>query len=383
MTGTRRHPTAGHHIAGRRAPRVRSVVIIGAGGQIGSNLVPHIGKMTEVGRVTLIDQDVYSSLNLAAQMIDPGDIGHPKATAQARKLRRMRPDLRVVPIVAPVEFVPLGLLRADVILSCLDSRRARQEVNRIALRLGVPMIDAGVNGAWLLARVSGYVPGAKHACLECAWSDRDYETLEQVYSCVGERIPVAPTRSISSLGALAASLQAIECHKILAGSPGVVAFDREILIDAAHHILYRTAMAPNPNCRLGNHAAWRIEPLQRSPDRVSLGQALALGPSGKGRWNGGGLRVEASPFIRRLVCSHCGHQRSLLRHRASLAAGGPRCRKCGAGMAAPGFDTLDRLSAAELPERTLRRSLRTLGLRSGDVFSVGDARRENHYEFAG
>jgi molybdopterin/thiamine biosynthesis adenylyltransferase len=383
MPGTRRHRTAGRHASGRPSPGGRSVVIIGAGGQIGSNVVPHIGKMTEVSRVTLLDQDRYEQHNLAAQMIDPGDVGRPKATAQARKLRRMRPDLRVVSIVAPVEIVPLGLLRADVILSCLDSRRARQEVNRIALRLGVPMIDAGVNGAGLLARVSGYQPGAKHACRECAWSDRDYETLEQVYSCAGEKIPVAPTRSISSLGALAASLQAIECHKILAGSPGVVAFDREILIDAAHHTLYRTAMAPNPDCRLGNHAAWRIEPLQRPPDRISLGQALTLGPSGKGRWNGGGLRVEASPFIQRLVCIGCGHQRSLLRHRASLTEGGQRCRKCGTRMVAPGFDTRDRLSAAELPERTLRRSLKTLGLRSGDVFSVGDARRENHYEVAG
>ena len=339
-----------------RKQRGRTVVIIGAGGNIGSSLVPHIGKMTGVSRVTLVDQDIYEARNLGAQMIGAGDVGRPKASVQARTLRRMRPDMHVEAVVAPVEVVPLGLLRADVILSCLDSRRSRQEVNRVSLRLGVPMIDAGVDGEKLLARVSGYMPGAGHACLECAWGDFHYETMERVYSCIGERAPAAPTRAISSLGALAASLQALECHKHLTGHPGVVAFDREILIDAAHHNFYRTTLAPNPSCRLGDHAVWRIEPLHRPVERISLRQALALGPSANGRRNAGALRVEASPFITRIVCSRCGYERALLRHRASLAASAPRCRKCGAGMLTPGFHMHDRLSAAELPDQTLRRS---------------------------
>jgi len=58
-----------------------------------------------------------------------------------------------------VENVPLGQLRSDLILAGLDSRRARMEVNRAALRLGLPWFDAGVLGEDLLVRITRYRPG--------------------------------------------------------------------------------------------------------------------------------------------------------------------------------------------------------------------------------
>ncbi|MDX6614340.1 MAG: molybdopterin-synthase adenylyltransferase, partial [Blastocatellia bacterium] len=105
--------------------KTKSVVVIGAGGNIGSHLVPHLGRMPNVARVTLIDRDVYEPPNLLTQDITPRDVGRRKALVQARRLARINPDLRVRAIAEAVERVPLGLLRADVILACLDSRRAR------------------------------------------------------------------------------------------------------------------------------------------------------------------------------------------------------------------------------------------------------------------
>jgi len=124
----------------------RHIATIGAGGNIGSHLVPHLGRLPGIERVTLVDPDNYERRNLWSQDITPGAIGRSKARVQARRLQRINPQLRVEAIASAVEDVPLGRLRCDLILACLDSRRARQTVNEVAWRLGIPWIDAGVLG---------------------------------------------------------------------------------------------------------------------------------------------------------------------------------------------------------------------------------------------
>jgi molybdopterin/thiamine biosynthesis adenylyltransferase len=130
----------------------RRLALIGLG-NIGSHLAPLAAAMPGVGSVTLIDPDSYEEKNLGAQAITPADVGMAKAIVQARRLQEINPRLRVTPIVERVENVPLGALRADVIAGCLDSRRARRWLNRMAWRLGVPLVDAGVRAEGMLARV--------------------------------------------------------------------------------------------------------------------------------------------------------------------------------------------------------------------------------------
>ncbi len=337
----------------------KRVTVVGAGGNIGSHLVSHLARMPGLERVTLVDRDRYELGNLAGQDIEPRDVGGAKALVQARRLRRINPLLRVEAVVAAVEDVPLGRLRADVILACLDSLRARQYVNEAAWRLGAPWIDAGVRGDGLLARMNAYVPGdAAGPCLECAWSEADYAALEQVYPCRGAEAP-APSRSPSALGALAASLQALECQELLGGKAEAVAAGRQVTIDARWHKHYVTTIRRNPKCRF-DHENWRVEALECHPGRFTVREALDLG---------GEIRVDGTPFVRRLVCMGCGYRRRvglrLLRPRA------PGCPECGRTLVAPGSDRLVRLDAS-LPARWLSRSLASLGLRAGDVFGGGD-----------
>ena len=56
---------------------MKSVTLIGAGGNIGSHLVPHLGRMPGVERITLVDRDIYEERNLFSQDILPGDIARP------------------------------------------------------------------------------------------------------------------------------------------------------------------------------------------------------------------------------------------------------------------------------------------------------------------
>jgi molybdopterin/thiamine biosynthesis adenylyltransferase len=363
-------------LRGSQASREKSVVIAGAGGNIGSHLVPHLARMPHVGRLTLIDKDVYEARNIYAQDITPRDVGKPKAVVQARRLRRIRPSLRVEAINDAVERVPLGTLRSDVILSCLDSRISRQQLNQFAWRLGIPLIDAGVEAGGLLARVNVYVPGPDTPCLECAWDDRDYDALEQTYPCLGY-VDVAATNAPSSLGSLAASLQALECLKLLDGRVDQAALSRQVLLDATHHNQYVTAFRRNSNCRFSGHEVWRIRTLDQSARDLTLSEALGLVRSEDGR--SAVLRVEGKPFATRLSCTGCGATRSLVSLECSLRKNQTTCT-CGGRMIATGFDILEELSANVVPQRVLRRSLRSLGLRPGEMFTVSADGKESHYE---
>ena len=355
----------------------KHVLVVGAGGNIGSHLVPHLARMPGVGRVSLVDRDTYEAGNLQGQAISERDLGKWKARVQAAKLRAIRTirsGLTVSPICEPVERLPLGRLRADVILACLDSRRARQTVNQAALRLGVAWIDSGVKGDDCLARVNVYRPGPKNPCLECAWDERDYRNLEQEYPCLGGMTTPPSTGAASSLGALAASLQAIECAKLLEGS---VEAGLQVLIDAAHHKLLVTRFTRNPDCRIGSHEARRIRKLAEGPDELTLGETLGLG---RDRLESTSLRVEGKSFVRVLICGACSRRGEALQLVADWAAFSRTCRRCRGSMTALGFDVVDSIERSTLSSRSLGRSLRTLGFREGEVFTVSSRAQEKHFE---
>ena len=177
------------------------VVLVGVG-NIGSFLVPLLARDQEIGELVIIDRDRYETHNLANQDIKPADVGRWKAGVQARRTRRIAPDLEVRSLTKDIERVPWGMLRGEVILTCLDSRRARMFVNLLSRRLGVLWIDAGVGGGGQLVRVSVYPPGTDEPCLECSWDARDYELVEQDYPCdgpAGSMIENTPTGGSSSL----------------------------------------------------------------------------------------------------------------------------------------------------------------------------------------
>ncbi|HSB08828.1 MAG TPA: ThiF family adenylyltransferase [Blastocatellia bacterium] len=357
----------------------KRVVVVGAGGNIGSHLVSHLARMSGLDCITLIDRDVYELANLRSQDITPGDVGKFKAHVQALKLRRINRAIQVNAVAEAVERVPLGRLRAAAILACLDSRIARQHVNQFAWRLGVPLIDAGVEPGSLLARINVYVPGPEHPCLECAWDDRDYQALEQTYACRGATTSAPPTNAPSSLGALAASLQAIECQKILSGHHGLVAVSRQVLVDASHHRHFVTAFRRNSNCRFAGHEVWRIEKLDHSPREMTVADALTLG-----RRNGSGvLRIEGKPFATRLTCPSCGEGRRIFALECSLGRSKRRCGRCGSRTVANGFDLLEELDGSTLKTAVRNRSLWSLGLRSAEIFTIRHDDAELHYELSG
>ena len=110
------------------------VVVIGAG-STGSHALPEIARLPGVGRISVVESSAYEWANLPSQHIDRLDVGKPKAEAQAQKLRLIKPQLQVRPMVCRIEDVPLALLDGDVIVVCVDAKLPRQRANEIACSL--------------------------------------------------------------------------------------------------------------------------------------------------------------------------------------------------------------------------------------------------------
>ncbi|MGD2218227.1 MAG: ThiF family adenylyltransferase [Gemmatimonadales bacterium] len=350
------------------------VVVVGLG-NIGSCLAGYLARLQAIRKITVVDHDVYELPNLESQDIAAREIGRSKAAVVARRLRAIDPELEVTPLARRVETVPRGLLRADVILAALDSKAARVSVNEIAWRLGVPFVDAGVEPTGGLARIAVYLPGPKAPCYECALCDADYENLEQVHWCTGEAAAAA-TNAPAYLGALAASLAAAECEKLLSGRLSESLAGREVVVSARHQTHFVTRYRRNERCRF-DHRVWTIETLDARADRFSVEQLRALG-NGSGDAAALQLRVEGQRFHTRLRCSACGETYEVLQlSRWPIAR---RCQRCGGSLIPLGFYSYDRLDLAALPTSTTRRSLQSVGLRDGDVFSLTSGEHERHFE---
>lgn len=355
-------------------PRVCRVVIVGAGGNIGSHLVPHLARLPMITEVFLVDADIYEEKNLATQDITASDVGQEKVEVQARRMLRIRPELRVTTAARPVETLPLGRLRGNILLGCVDSRRARQVLNEIAWALDMPWIDAGVLADHMLARVSRYAPSAESACLECAWSQQDYALVEQSYPC--DRFPVgaASTNAPSGLGALAAALQALECERALNLADDGHGLAHEILIDAAYHHLYSTKLNRNSAC-LFDHARLNIRPLSLDAACATVSDLLdAHRAASDAPQVPRSFRVYGQAFAGELVCREGCAQPPYAPYVLSRALDEQRkCASCGGPLNAPGFSVQPSLSTGGNRMALSRTVLRDLGIQERDVLCIEDA----------
>jgi molybdopterin/thiamine biosynthesis adenylyltransferase len=354
------------------------VVVIGAGA-IGSHLLPHLARSPHVARLTVIDRDRYEAGNTRGQDIDGRDIGRPKALAQARRLRRINPDLPITPIRAAVERLPLGVLRGSVILTALDSRKARMVVNQAAWRLGVPWIDAGVHADGMLARVRVFLPADDHPCLECAWGQEDYDALEQTYPCAPGVTP-GSTGAPSTLGALAAALQAAECDRLLAADSTHAPIAREVLLDVAHHAHSVTTFRRNPFCRMPDHAGWRIGALGTSPDRTTVDEVLALGSTLRGAAASLAFGIAGQRIAMTLRCDRCEVAHTTCQTERHARVSRPHCPRCGGPLRTTGFGLHDFAPAAAVPPELRQRRLSDIGVRPRDVVTLRTPEVDAHFE---
>lgn len=112
---------------------IESVAIIGVGGS-GSIFVSHLCRIwqawTKLGgepfSIHLYDNDVVSEANLARQCFCEEDIGRPKATVLAQRMRAFY----AIPVEAHVERFKFSLYSTsyDVVVGCVDNIASRKQL---------------------------------------------------------------------------------------------------------------------------------------------------------------------------------------------------------------------------------------------------------------
>jgi len=168
VTALHREPgSAGRDRSGRGVDR--PAVLVGLGG-LGA---PAAAALAEGGArsLRLIDGDQVELSNLPRQpLYTRADIGRAKVEVAAERLLARFPDARVT--TYPERLEPDSVARllagAAVILDGTDNFASKLLLNQAAIRLGVPLVHAGVLG--MEGQLFTILPG-ETACLRCLFSE--------------------------------------------------------------------------------------------------------------------------------------------------------------------------------------------------------------------
>lgn len=152
-------------------------VLVAGAGALGNEVVKNLA-LFGVGHIYVVDFDRIEISNLTRSVLfrEEDAYSHAfKADIVAKRAREINPQIEVTPIVGNLfSEVGFGLYRSvDVIIGCLDSRLARYQLNRMAMRAGKNWIDGSIEN--LTGAVKVYTPGL--SCYECGLSREEFNNI--------------------------------------------------------------------------------------------------------------------------------------------------------------------------------------------------------------
>jgi len=124
------------------------IVVVGAGGT-GSQVIAGLAQLhyalVSLGhqyglRVTLVDDDIVSEANIGRQMFYPSDIGHYKADVL---INRVNLTMGLNWESACQRIGSNSTMRADILIGCVDNRKARKHMLEALSRNGGYWLDYG------------------------------------------------------------------------------------------------------------------------------------------------------------------------------------------------------------------------------------------------
>lgn len=206
--------------AGQRKLKAARVLVVGAGG-LGSPALMYLAA-AGVGTIGVIDDDVVDGTNLQRQIIHADDrIGMPKVFSAQAAMQAINPFVTVRPYQRRLseDIAPELLAEYDLILDGTDNFDTRYLVNRVATRLGKPLI-AGAMTQWE-GQISLYDPARGTPCYECIFPTRPAPGLAPACAEAGV---------IAPLPGVIGSLMALEVVKYITGA-GTTLAGRMLLVD--------------------------------------------------------------------------------------------------------------------------------------------------------
>jgi molybdopterin/thiamine biosynthesis adenylyltransferase len=367
------------HSRARRAgyePSVleRSCVLVVGAGALGQNLALDLA-LTGVRELRVVDGDVFEDHNRTRSPLHPRRGSYlpgarlPKATSVGHELGAVHVDEEARILVADTWIEELGLGAfdgVDAIAACVDSLVARSYLARVAMLLGIPIVDGGFSGARVgmtVYPVEGD-PGSA-PCWSCAG-----EALPGAFSCEQYARYADADNVVPAIQNGAAALGALCAEAIVGLLHGRELAPRRVMLDlrSGESDVFRPR--PDPACA-ERHRRLSEEPAV-SGIAVEATVAEALRELGEG--------VALYPpdvVVERANCPEAGCN-------ATCEVGAPthrwqrdpRCRGCGgpwprAAEQIPSPDLIDG-GLMETDPRS-RLTLEQIGARPGDVIEVAGA----------
>ena len=158
-------PLAGLDEAAYERLKAASVLVIGAGG-LGSPALYYLAA-AGVGRLGIVDSDLVELSNLQRQILHTtADLGRPKTTSAAEKLRALNPHVEVVEHCE--RFTAASAFRLiddyDVVVNAVDNFPSRFLVNDACVLRRKTFCEGGILGYFGVAIT---VSGGRTTCYRC------------------------------------------------------------------------------------------------------------------------------------------------------------------------------------------------------------------------
>jgi molybdopterin/thiamine biosynthesis adenylyltransferase/molybdopterin synthase catalytic subunit/rhodanese-related sulfurtransferase len=197
--------------AGQAKLRAARVLVIGAGG-LGVPVLTYLAG-AGVGTIGIVDADALDASNLHRQtMYSLADVGKPKATLAAERLRALNPEVNARAHIE--KFTAANALQLladyDLVIECSDNFATKFLTNDAALAARKPAIFASVYQ--YEGQLQVYRGADDSACLRCIWPEATRDGL--VGNC-------AEAGVLGPVPGVFGTLQALEAMKLILGLPGL------------------------------------------------------------------------------------------------------------------------------------------------------------------
>ena len=191
---------------GQMAMKNARVLVVGAGG-LGSPALLYLAA-AGVGTIGIVDDDVVDNSNLQRQVIHrDADIGKPKVFSAQAAMLAQNPAIVVQPYNRRLDEDSAEALIADydIVLEGTDNFTTRYLVNRIAAKLGKPVIG-GALSQWE-GQISTFDPKRGAPCYQCIFPKAPAPGLAPSCSEAGV---------VGPLPGVIGAMMAVECVKEIA-----------------------------------------------------------------------------------------------------------------------------------------------------------------------
>jgi len=360
-----------------------STVVVAGVGNIGGQTLAHLAGIGM--NLIAMDRGRVRVENLGNQGFPEDSVGLTKVEARRTELLRINPNLEVDPYHAGIEDLGVGSFRgADLIFCCFDNQRSRVVLNELAVRGGVPWVDAAIDGSGsrFFGRVAAYDPSSSDSpCYVCP---HESESLRGIMrEDVGPGCPVwrwdkrddvAPaTMAVSALGGVVASIQVLWGLKLLLGQ-GQDLIGRELYVDLDDHVLTVHRIKRNRSCLL-DHQVFSVKRLRRSVQNTTLAKTFAVAESRLGR--GVTLELHRRSLVTEIHCPSCSAVKRPYRLLQAMTEAEATCG-CGSVMQPVPTGLLDRLRKEQLVGH-LDKTWSEFGFKVDDILSFSSGAKQIHF----